>query len=76
MANSDEWNVEYAYIKDKKDRKILDFNNNNLHLVGYSQPINKLLNKAELLKHLHSIKSMPTSVPYITSYYNKYWAFV
>ena len=71
----DEWNVKFAYLKDKKDKKILDFKNNNLHLVGYSQPIKKQLNKTELLKHLHSTKSMPTSVPYITSYYNKYWGF-
>ena len=71
----DEWNVKFAYIKDKKDKKILDFKNNNLHLVGYSQPIKKQITKTELLKHLHSIKSMPSSVPYITSYYNKYWGF-
>jgi len=71
----DEWNVKFAYIKDKKDKKILDFKNNNLHLVGYCQPIKKQITKTELLKHLHSVKSMPSSVPYITSYYNKYWGF-
>ena len=37
-----EWNVKKAYIKDiNSNRKIVDFNNNNLHLMGYSIPIKK-----------------------------------
>ena len=33
-----EWNVKTAYILDKNNKKIVDFKNNNLHLVGYSIP--------------------------------------
>ena len=32
-----EWNVVDAYIKDSKGNKIIDFKNNNLHLVSYSR---------------------------------------
>ncbi len=70
-----EWNVFDAYVKDKFGKKIIDFKKNNLHLVGYSEPLKKKLNKKELFKHLHSLKFLPNAIPYITSYYNKYWGF-
>ena len=34
------WNIKDAYIK-YKNKKIVDFKKNNLHLVGYSMPIKK-----------------------------------
>ena len=40
-----EWNVKNAYILDKNSKKIVDFKNNNLHLVGYSIPVNKSFSK-------------------------------
>ena len=70
-----EWNVKDAYILDKNNKKIVDFRNNNLHLVGYSTPINKFFSKKELLKHIHSLPKQPKAIPYITSYYKRYWGF-
>ena len=70
-----EWNVKDAYIQDSSNNKILDFKTNNLHLWGYSEPVNKTLNLEELQKHLHSIEDSPDSVPYVTTYYNKNWGF-
>ena len=70
-----EWNVEEAYIKDKFGKKIIDIKNNNLHLVGYSTPTISILKKKNLLKRIHSIKKQPNAIPYLTSYYKKYWGF-
>ena len=70
-----EWNINDAYILDKSNRKIVDFKKNNLHVVGYSVPINKILSKKDLLKRLYSIKNQPHAIPYITSYYKKNWGF-
>ena len=67
-----EWNVKDAYILDKNNKKIVDFKNNNLHLVGYSTPINKFFLKKELFNHIHSLPKQPKAIPYITSYYKKY----
>ena len=38
----DEWNVKEAFVK-YKNKKIIDFKKNNLHLVGYSAPVKKLI---------------------------------
>jgi aminopeptidase-like protein len=70
-----EWNVLEAYVVDKKNNKIIDFKKNNLHLIGYSVPVNKFLSKKELLKNLYFLKNQPNAIPYITSYYKKRWGF-
>jgi aminopeptidase-like protein len=69
-----EWNISDAYVLDKYKKKIINFKENNLHVVGYSQPINKLINKKELLKHTYS-STKKKAIPYITSYYKKNWGF-
>ena len=71
----EEWNIKNAYILDKHNNKIIDFNNNNLHIIGYSIPVNKTLNKDQLLKKIFSLKNQPKAIPYITSYYKKTWGF-
>ena len=70
-----EWNIRNAYILDKYNKKIIDFKINNLHLVGYSVPVKKTLFKNDLIKKLHSLPNQPNAIPYITSYYKKYWGF-
>ena len=70
-----EWNIKNACVIDSKDKKIIDFKKNNLHLVSYSIPINKTITKRKLLQHLHFNKKMPAAIPYLTSYYKKYWGF-
>ena len=70
-----EWNVNDAYIITPKGKKIANFKENNLHLMGYSTPINKTISLADLLPHLHTIKNIPDAIPYITSYYNENWGF-
>ena len=46
----DEWNVKKAYVLDSNRKKIIDFKNHNLHLLGYSVPVNKFLKKKSFLK--------------------------
>ncbi len=71
----DEWNINKAYIKDKFGKKIIDFKKNNLHIVNYSKPFSGVVSKNVLFKHLHSLKNLPNAIPYLTSYYKKYWGF-
>ncbi len=70
-----EWEIKYAYVEDKFKNKIIDFKKNNLHLIGYSSPISKKINKLQLLKKIYSIPKQPNAIPYITSFYKKRWGF-
>ena len=70
-----EWNVKEAYIEDLCGKKVVDFKKNNLHLVGYSKPVNKVLKRKDLFKHLHTFKRSKKLIPYVTSYYKRYWGF-
>ncbi|MGY6560488.1 MAG: DUF4910 domain-containing protein [Luteibaculaceae bacterium] len=70
-----EWNISEAYIELENGVKILDFKDNNLHVVNYSAPIEELLSFEELEKHLYFKKDLPDAIPYITSYYKEKWGF-
>ena len=54
---------------------MVDFKNHNLHVVGYSCPVDKILSFKELGEHLYYLKNQPNAIPYITSYYKKNWGF-
>ena len=69
-----EWNIRDAWVKDPFGNKLIDFNNSNLHVMGYSEPVDKHLSWEELYKKLY-VGIMPKRIPYRTSYYKRDWGF-
>jgi aminopeptidase-like protein len=70
-----EWSIREAYIATEDGRRVVDFANHTLHVVGYSTPVDAVMSLDELRPHLHSILEMPDAIPYVTSYYKERWGF-
>ena len=70
-----EWHINDGWIKNSKGEKIVDFNEQNLHVVGYSTPVNKKVNLEELKKYLYTQPDQSNAIPYVTSYYKERYGF-
>lgn len=71
----DEWEISEAYLIAPDGEKVVDFVDNNLHVVSYSIAVDRVLALNELQRHLHSSLARPHAIPYVTSYYQRDWGF-
>ena len=70
-----EWNIKDAYVADSEGEKVIDFRQSNLHVVGYSTPLNERMSLGNLKDHLFSLPDHPGWIPFRTSYYTESWGF-
>lgn len=71
---SQEWLIREAYFEDELGNKHSQFSKNNLHVLGFSEEINRRVSYEELDKHLFS--SGTTGCDSLcNSYYKNNWGF-
>lgn len=70
-----EWSCEGGGIYRLNGDKVIDFKDSNLHILGYSTPIDRIITKEELLEHVYTQPEQPDWIPYVTSYYKERWGF-
>ena len=71
----EEWNIEDAAVLDPHGRRVIDFQEHNLHIVSYSEPVSATFTLKELAPRLHVRNDRPDWIPYRTSYYQRSWGF-
>lgn len=70
-----EWRIRKAYIEDESGKRIIDMKNNNLHVLGYSTPIDTWMELSEMKKYIYTQQDQPEAIPYVTSYYKERFGF-
>lgn len=70
-----EWRINAAYIEDEHGNHIIDMRENNLHVMGYSVPVDEWVSLEELKKHIFTQPDQPEVIPYVTSYYKERFGF-
>ncbi len=68
------WSVQEGWIR-SNDKVHLDIKNHPLHVMSYSDSIDKKVSKKELMEHLSTYPKAPNAIPFEFSYYEKKWGF-
>lgn len=70
-----EWNVTDAWVKDSSGRRVIDFQESNLHLLAYSTPLHTTMSLTELRPHLVTLPDQPDWIPFRDTFYREDWGF-
>ncbi|WP_375779202.1 DUF4910 domain-containing protein [Bradyrhizobium sp. ma5] len=70
-----EWSIRRGSISTVGGKCLVDFADNNLHVLGYSRPVQGVFTHAELERHIHTLPDQPDLIPYRTGYYADDWGF-
>jgi aminopeptidase-like protein len=70
-----EWSIREAHISRLDGTRVVDFAAHNLHILQYSQAVDRVVPIGELRQHLHTLPETPDWIPYRTSYYRETWGF-
>lgn len=74
-AVPEKWSINEAYIEDLKGNRILDTRDHPLHVVSYSLPVDAVVSKEELMKHIYTRPERAEAIPFEYKYYERDWGF-
>lgn len=71
-----EWRITEAWIEHiETGERYAVYRSCNLHVIGYSNPIDEKMDRSDLLPHIYTQPDQPNLIPYVTSYYQDRWGF-
>lgn len=69
----EKWTCAEAYLETLDGRRLLDYADHPLHVISYSLPFEGVVNREELLAHLHVHPRLPDAIPFVFKYYERDW---
>ena len=70
-----EWSLRGAWIEGPDGKRIVDTADSPLHVLGYSLPVDTVVDLGELRDHVFTHADDPELIPYRTSYWKEQWGF-
>lgn len=71
----DEWSVRAAHLTHADGRRVLDIEDDHLHLVAHSIPVHERMTLTQLRPRLHTLPDRPEWIPYRNTFFNRDWGF-
>lgn len=69
----EKWTCHKAYLETLGGQRIIDYEENPLHVISYSLPFEGVVKLDELLEHLHVHPRLPEAIPFVFKYYQRDW---
>jgi len=69
----EKWTCHEAYLEGLDGQRLFSYEDNPLHVVSYSLPMNREVTREELFQHLHVHPRLPDAIPFIFKYYERDW---
>jgi aminopeptidase-like protein/aminoglycoside N3'-acetyltransferase len=69
----EKWTCHEASLETLDGRCLFSYEDNPLHVVSYSLPINREVSREELFAHLHTHPELDDAIPFIFKYYERDW---
>jgi aminopeptidase-like protein/aminoglycoside N3'-acetyltransferase len=69
----EKWTCHEAFLETMDGRRLFSYQDNPLHVVSYSLPINRVVSRENLFRHLHVHPELPEAIPFIFKYYERDW---
>jgi aminopeptidase-like protein len=70
-----EWHIHEAWLEGPDGEIYADFDQTNLAVMNYSEPVDISLSRESLEPYLYTDPEVPNATPYVTSYYERNWGF-
>jgi aminopeptidase-like protein len=69
----EKWTCNEAWLETLDGRRLFSYQENPLHVVSYSLPIDGEVSREELFEHLHVHPELADAIPFVFKYYERDW---
>jgi aminopeptidase-like protein len=69
----EKWTCHEAYLETLDGKRLIDYTDHPLHVVSYSLPYEGIVERSELLEHIHAHPKLEQAIPFVFKYYERDW---